>query len=310
MHILVTGVAGCIGTNLCLRLLQLGHNVVGVDNFITGTKNNAVILSRNRRFTFIRHDITKSLAKKLIRYNFSDIYHLACPTGVANLTRLGEEMLLTSSVGTLNILNLAKEKRAKLLFTSSSEIYGDPKVSPQGENYTGNVDPVGMRSTYEEGKRFAESLIVFYARRFKLDAKIVRLFNVYGPYMNKKDSRVIPTFLRQAKDGIPLTVHGDGSQRRTFCYTSDLVEGLRIAMEKGTQGEVYNLGSDKQITMRALALKVIALTKSESRIQYVARPAHDHKTRLPSLEKIGCLGWKPKTSLDAGLADTMQWFGF
>ncbi len=309
-RILITGGAGFIGTNLCKRLLDLGNEVIAVDNLITSTGNNVKPLRTYSKFRFIKHDITKSFPKILnTKYIILDtIYHLACPTGVPNLTKLAEEMLLACSVGTKNVLELARKTKAKLLFTSSSEAYGDPKVFPQTENYTGNVDPVGIRSPYEEGKRFSESLIQMYVRKYNVDAKIVRVFNTYGPYMASDDSRVIPRFLRQAMSSRPLTVEGKGLQTRTFCYVDDLVDGLLLVMKKGKKGEVYNLGSDKEVRIIDLARLVIKATGSKSKIEFVERPTHDHKRRFPSLEKVEKLGWRQKTALEKGLQKTLRWY--
>lgn len=307
MHILVTGAAGLIGSNLCKKLLEEGHEVVGVDNLITGSRENIKDLKSFPKFTFIKQDITKPFSSfQLPTSSLQLIYHLACPTGVPNLGPLAEEMLLTCSLGTRNIMELAKKHQAKVLFTSSSEVYGDPEVFPQDESYTGNVDPVGFRSPYEEGKRFSESLIMMYARKYKIDAKIVRVFNTYGPGMSSEESRVIARFLRQALNGQPLTVHGKGLQKRTFCYVDDLVDGLILVMEKGKSGEVYNLGSNKQVSILDLAKLIIKLTKSKSSILKVKRPSHDHQARLPSLEKVKKLGWKSKVSLKKGLHLTIN----
>lgn len=307
-EILISGGAGFIGVNLCIKLLSQGHDVIAIDNFITSSDQNIKSLIGNSKFKFIQHDITKPLPpvfsndKTIMKY----IYHLACPTGIPNLTTYGEEMLLTCSAGTRNMLELARENQAKFLFTSSSEVYGDPKVFPQKEGYTGNVDPIGDRSPYEEGKRYAESLIALYVRKYKLDAKIVRIFNTYGPYMNEADQRVVPRFLLQAIKGEPLTIQGDGSQKRTFCYIDDLTAGLITVMRKGKAGEVYNIGSDKEITIKNLAYQILKITKSNSKIRYIERPGHDHQRRLPDLDKIKKLGYQNKISLTEGLRLTFS----
>src|SRR3990167_3536779 len=288
MKILITGGAGFVGANLCKRLLGDGHEVAAVDNFITGSSKNIRDLKKYPKFTFIKHDITKPWPKnfELLTSNFELIFHLACPTGANNLVPLAEEMLLTCSIGTRNILELAKKTGATVLFTSSSEVYGDPKVSPQKEDYTGNVDPVGIRSPYEEGKRFSESLTLMYARKYRLDAKIVRVFNTYGPKMSEKDTRVIPALLFRALNNQPLTIYGDGLQRRTFCYVDDLVNGLLQVIEKGNNGQVYNIGNNTEISILDLAEVILKITGSRSRFQFLPRPSHDHQRRLPSLEKI------------------------
>ena len=316
-RILITGGAGFIGTNLCKRLLNLGNEVAIIDNLITSDGKNLKQFKKNPKFKFIKHDIIKPWPKTLNSQlsTLNSIYHLACPTGIPNLTKLAEEMLLTCSIGTRNVLELAKKTRAKVLFTSSSEVYGDPKVFPQTEDYTGNVDPTGVRSPYEEGKRFSESLITMFVRKYNVDAKIVRVFNTYGPGMADDDSRVIPRFLDQILKNKPLTVEGRGLQTRTFCYVDDLVDGLLLIMEKGKKGEVYNLGSDKEVKIIDLAKLIIDIVGSrpkddrplaeKSKITFVIRPAHDHKSRLPSLKKVKSLGWKPKVSLEEGLKKTL-----
>ncbi|MBI4067728.1 GDP-mannose 4,6-dehydratase [Candidatus Gottesmanbacteria bacterium] len=307
---IVAGGAGFIGTNLCKKLIGEGHRVLAIDNLITSSDKNLKSLLKNPRFRFIKHDIVKPIQSVLrtINYELKTIYHLACPTGVANIKKFGEEMLLTSSLGTFNILELAREHRAKVLFTSSSEVYGQAQVFPQAEDYFGYVDPIGYRSPYEEGKRFAESLIMSYVRKFGLDAKIVRVFNTYGPGMSGRDSRVIPKFLRLAQENKPLTVEGDGSQTRTFCFIDDLINGLLIVGKKGKKGEVYNLGSNQEITISDLSRLIIKITGSKSKIRYVKRPIHDHQRRLPDVGKIKKLGWNKTITLSAGLQKTWDWY--
>ena len=222
MIILITGGAGFIGLNLSARLLRLGHEVTSLDNYITSDKNNISALKNEPGFKFFETDIINPLPNHVVKVKFDRIYHLACPTGVPNLTVLDSEMALTCSLGTLNILELAKKNGSRLLFTSSSEIYGNPLISPQTENYTGNVDPVGIRAPYEEGKRFAETLVKIYYRKYNLQAKIVRIFNTYGPYMAAGDTRVIPLFFTRCLNGMSLPLHGDGNQKRTFLYIDDL----------------------------------------------------------------------------------------
>lgn len=306
MNILVTGAAGFVGKNLCSLLLSIGHTVIALDNFKTSSKNDLDDLLKQKSFQFFRRDIVEPLPEFFNRLEIEQIYHLACPTGVSNVIHLGEEMLLTSSIGTKNILDFAKKKRSTIVFTSSSEVYGNPLVSPQGEDYTGNVDPTGIRSTYEEGKRFAEALAVWYARRYKLNAKIVRLFNTYGPGMNLSDTRVIPTFIKQALRGDMITIQGDGHQKRTFCYVDDTIKALMTVMEKGKAGEVYNIGSTQEITIRELAQLIKKITYSNASIRSVPRPSHDHEHRMPKLMKVQQLGWRFTTSLQKGLILTLQ----
>ena len=310
--ILVTGGAGFIGTNLCKMLLDQGHNVIAIDNFITSSGENLKELKKHQNFTFIKHDIVKPFPTKIKNkeLKIKEIFHLACPTGVPNLLTLGEEMLLTCSVGTKNVLELARLHKAKLLLTSSSEVYGDPELFPQTETYTGNVQPTGFRSTYEEGKRFSESLVAFYARKYKLEAKIVRIFNTYGPYMTLTDTRVIPNFINQIKHNKPLTIQGKGIQRRTFCFVDDLVQGFLTVMEKGLPGEAYNLGGDKEYTIKQLAEAIIKMNNDpKMKISYIPRPEHDHQARRPDLKKVKKLGWKQKITLENGLKNTLTWYG-
>lgn len=309
MKILITGSAGFIGSHLTKILLEHGHTVVGIDNLITGSPNNIEDQSKNPNFTYVEADVAaldNSLKRDLESNGFSEIYHLACPTGVPNLVTLAEEMLLANSVGTKNILDIADKNRSKIIFTSSSEVYGDPLVFPQTESYPGNVDPAGLRSPYEEGKRFGESLLSMYVRKYDLDARIVRVFNTYGPNMSEDDQRVVPKMLNQIKEGQPLTVHGDGTQRRTFCYISDLIDGILLAMRKGETGGVYNLGSDDEITIHELAKLLLTEAESKSKIIFEPRPEHDHQARMPELTKIKRLGWRPKVSLNEGLKIILQ----
>ena len=306
-HVLVTGGAGFIGANLCKRLLDSGYKVTAVDNLITSNGENIKSLSINPNFKFIKHDIISPKWKMINdKWKIDVIYHLACPTGVENLTKLAEEMLFTCYAGTKNVLELALKNKAKLVFTSSSEVYGNPEKFPQDENYTGNVSSVGLRSPYEEGKRFSESLIIMYVRKYGLDASIARVFNTYGPKMSENDTRVIPKFLKQAACNKPLSVQGNGTQTRTFCYVDDLVNGLILLMKQGGKGEVYNLGSNKEITINELAEEIIKETKSKSCISYIPRPSHDHNRRLPDLSKIEKLGWQARIPLEEGLQRTVK----
>lgn len=302
MKILVTGGAGLIGSHLCRKLLDLGHRVVAFDNLITGVRANIQPLLENKSFTFKKVDITtEEFFREISNFeNFDEIYHLACPTGVPNLQTLGEEMLLTCSLGTENVLKLAQKTNAKVLFTSSSEVYGDPQVSPQDESYSGNVDPLGFRSTYEEGKRFSETLCMLYFKKLAVATKIVRLFNTYGP-TKSKDTRVISQFLNEALSGAPLVIYGTGLQTRTFCYVDDTIAALILVMESGKSGEVYNIGSDNEISISDLAKTICDVTSSKSKITFVSEPFPDHRDRKPDISKIKNLGWKQKIALDEGL---------
>lgn len=304
MKILVTGGAGFIGLNLIARLLKKGYKVDIVDNLITSSIKNLDNLPKNGNWKF--HNI--GIEKFKTSEKFDSIFHLACPTGVPNCQKLALEMVSACSMGTKNILEIAKKSKANFIFTSSSEVYGDPQIFPQTESYFGNVDPTGFRAPYEEGKRFSETLITSYVKKFGLEAKILRLFNTYGPYMQVEDSRVIPRFITQANKNLALTVHGDGNQTRTFCYVDDLVGGLILIAEKGKSGEVYNIGSDKEVKIKDFAQKVIKLSHSNSKLEFVKKPYADHQRRRPDLTKIKKLGWMPKTSLDDGLKKTIIHF--
>lgn len=309
MRILITGAAGFIASNLAEHFLREGNEVFGLDNFVTGSKNNVERLSLSSKFTFRQADVSdidSGLKSELENSVFDEVYHLACPTGVPNLVPLAEEMLFASSYGTKNILDIALTHRSRFILTSSSEVYGDPEVFPQEESYTGNVSPTGVRSPYEEGKRFAESLVSAYCRKYNLSGKIVRVFNTYGPNMSREDLRVIPRFISQIENGKPLTIHGDGTQKRTFCHVNDLVEGLVLVAKKGEPGEVYNLGSQEEITIKELAELMIEVFKANTSVIFVDRPGHDHKRRLPDLSKIFSLGWKPTVSLKEGITHTLH----
>jgi nucleoside-diphosphate-sugar epimerase len=300
--VLVTGGAGFIGSQLCRLLLQRGMEVYAVDNFLTGRRENLRTLLPSKRFHFHELDIADpAFRERFLPIPFRKIYHLACPTGVPNIQRYAVEMLMTCSLGTLHVLDLARAHQSSLLFTSSCEAYGEPLVFPQAEHYPGNVDPVGPRSPYEEGKRFAECILVTAARQEDLPIKVVRIFNTFGPGMSPDDLRVIPRFFRQVFDSRPLTIYGDGMQRRTFLYISDLLQGLLLVMEQGLPGEIYNIGSVVEVTVRELASLILELTGSGVDLLSLPHFTIDHSRRLPSLEKIQKLGWEPKVSLREGL---------
>lgn len=311
LKILVTGGAGFIGSNLVEYLLSQGHAVTVVDNLITGQAENVERFSRNANYKFFDCGIETAEFRRLFskaKRPFDRIYNLACPTGVPNIQLLGDEILAACSAGTSNVLDLANRMKAKFLLTSSSEIYGQPEVFPQSESYSGNVNPLSDRANYEEGKRFSETLVQRYAKTRRTQAKIVRLFNVYGPYMHFNDTRVIPRFARQALSGDEVTVQGDGRQRRTLCYVTEIIAGLELVMENGVPGKAYNLGSDEEITMIDLAKLMIEMTGSASKILFVARPDHDHDSRRPALDKIHALGWRDGVSLKDGISQTLSYY--
>jgi nucleoside-diphosphate-sugar epimerase len=300
--ILVTGGAGFIGSNVCRTLLSQGHTVHAVDNCITGKRSTIAPLEEERNFFFYEMDIAGPLFfETFSRIPVDEIYTLACPTGVPNLSTLAEEMLRTCSYGTFHVLELAKLHRAKVLLTSTAEIYGQPQVTPQDETYTGNVNPLGVRSAYEEGKRFAEATLAMYVRTHGLDARVVRVFNTFGPGMSLSDFRVIPQFLQSVQNRKPLRLYGDGLQTRTHLYVDDLVRGLTIVMEKGIPGEAYNVGGEHQMTVRELAELIIAITNHPEGIVYEPHFIEDHTHRRPAVEKAQTLGWKQEITVEEGL---------
>ncbi len=311
MQILIAGGAGFLGSNLSADLLQQGHSVTVVDNLLTGNRENIEKLESNSNFSFYDMGIeTNTFLEEFLisdKHTFDCVYDLACATGVPNIQTLGEEMIDACSIGTKNILKVALKNKAKFLLTSSSEVYGDPEKFPQDENYTGNVDPQGWRASYEEGKRFAETITALFVNKYHLNAKTVRLFNVYGPNMSLKDQRVIPRFVQQALNNEPLTVH-DNVALRTMCYVSDIVKGLQIIIEKGNAGGIYNLGSDQELSMLDLAKKIITATNSQSEIALVPGMKVDHKRRMPDLSRIRSLGWDYSITLEEGLILTIENF--
>jgi nucleoside-diphosphate-sugar epimerase len=311
MNILITGGAGFVGSNLSKRLLEEGHKVFVVDNLLTGTIENIRFLQDNENFKFCQCGIEEESFLKFceeLGNEFDRIYHLACATGVPNIKILGEEMLMACSIGTLNVLRVAQKADADLLFTSSCEVYGEPLKTPQHESYTGNVETIGPRANYEEGKRFSETLVAHFVKRYGVRARTVRLFNVYGPNMSLEETRVIPRFAIQTITNDPVTVQGDGSQSRTHCFISDIIDGFEAVITKGVPGEIYNLGGDSLMTIKELAELMIKLSNSSSSIKYVPRPSHDHSSRMPVLDKIRALGWNNNVELEAGLRIVLEHF--
>lgn len=303
--ILVTGGAGFLGSHLCEHLLKAGKDVLCVDNFFTGTKRNIVHLLRSPYFELLRHDITFSLYVEV-----DQIYNLACPASPIHYQFDPVQTTKTSVHGAINMLGLAKRLKARILQASTSEVYGDPEIHPQPESYWGRVNPIGARSCYDEGKRCAETLFFDYYRQHKLDIKVARIFNTYGPRMHPNDGRVVSNFIVQALRGEPLTVYGDGSQTRSFCYVDDLVDGLTKMMEteRGFTGPV-NLGNPEEFSILDLAERIIRLTKSKSRIKFKPLPQDDPKQRRPDIGLARKrLKWNPKVSLDDGLKETVRYF--
>jgi UDP-glucuronate decarboxylase len=304
MRILVTGGAGFIGSHLCDRLLGEGHDVLCLDNFYTGSKNNVAHLRDNPRFELIRHDVVEPLLVEVDR-----IYNLACPASPVHYQSNPVKTIKTNVVGTLNMLGLAKRVQARILQASTSEVYGDPNIHPQPESYWGNVNPIGPRANYDEGKRVAETLMVSYQRQNNVDIRIVRIFNTYGPRMAPNDGRVVSNFIVQALRGEPLTVYGDGSQTRSFCYVSDLVEGLVAMMETdGFHGPV-NLGNPEEYRVDDLARWIAELTESRSTIEFRPLPEDDPRQRRPDITLASeRLGWKPTVRVEDGLRRTIDYF--
>lgn len=314
--VVITGGAGFIGSNLARMLLDQGHQVIVLDNLITGNEHNIEELKSNPQFKFINVDIIQPLDSiKDQLSGVEQIYHLASPASPnAKSSRsylaFPIETLLVNSVGTKNMLDLAKENNARVLFASTSEVYGDPTVSPQKETYWGNVNPNGIRSVYDEGKRFGEAIVMAYKRKFNLDVRIIRIFNTYGPLMRKDDGRVVSDLINQALTGVPLTVFGDGSQTRSFCYVSDLVDGIISVMNKdGESGVVVNLGNPEELSIKQIAEKILQLTGSKSEIVYEELPADDPKQRRPDIslaqEKFG---FDPQINPDEGFRKTIEYF--
>ncbi len=303
--ILVTGGAGFVGSHLCDRLLALGHDVLCVDNFFTGTKKNIEHLAGHPRFEFMRHDVTFPLYVEV-----DEIYNLACPASPIHYQHDPVQTTKTSVHGAINMLGLAKRLKCRVFQASTSEVYGDPAVHPQPESYWGNVNPVGTRSCYDEGKRCAETLFFDYHRQHKLDIKVARIFNTYGPRMHPSDGRVVSNFVVQALQGVPITIYGDGSQTRSFCYVDDLVDGFIRLMDtpKGVTGPM-NLGNPCEFTIRELAELAIELTGSRSSLEFAPLPSDDPKQRRPDISMARReLSWEPKVALVDGLKKTINYF--
>ncbi|MBK9120537.1 MAG: SDR family oxidoreductase [Phycisphaerales bacterium] len=305
MRILIAGCAGFIGRHLAERLLAEDHEVIGIDNLSSGLRSNIDALRARPRFHFIEHDITKPLT---VEPRCAQVYDLACPASPADFERLALEILAVCSRGVENLLQLAYAHGARLLHTSTSEVYGDPQEHPQRESYWGHVNPIGPRSCYDEGKRFAESLITAFARRHGLPVRIARIFNTYGPHMRADDGRMLPTFIAQALRGAPLTIHGDGEQTRSFCYVTDMVDGL-VRLMASDVTEPVNLGNPVEITVTAAAREVVALAGSSSPLGHTPPVPDDPHIRRPDITRARkLLGWEPRVGWQAGFAETITWF--
>jgi len=304
LRTLVTGGAGFIGSHLCERLLNEGHEVICLDNYFTGKKDNIRHLMRDTNFEFIRHDVTQPILLEVDR-----IYHFACPASPVHYQYNPVKTIKTNVMGTLNMLGLAKRIKARILLASTSEVYGDPSVHPQPESYWGNVNPIGIRSCYDEGKRVAETLMMDYHRQNSVDIKIIRIFNTYGPRMAPNDGRVVSNFIVQALKNRDITVYGKGDQTRSFQYYEDLLNGVLAMMERDDFIGPVNLGNPNEFTILDLAEKVIEMTNSKSKVIFKELPQDDPKQRQPDISLAKkMLRWQPKISLEDGLAPTIKFF--
>ena len=305
MRILVTGGAGFLGSHLCERLLAEGHEVIAMDNLITGTTDNIAHLAGHERFSFIHHNVTNYI---YLKGDLDAILHFASPASPVDYLELPIQTLKVGSLGTHNALGLALAKGARFLLASTSEVYGDPLVHPQTEDYWGHVNPIGPRGVYDEAKRFAEAMTMAYHRSHGVQTRIVRIFNTYGPRMRLNDGRVVPNFMSQALQGKPLTVYGDGSQTRSFCFVTDLVDGIyRLLLSD--EVEPVNIGNPVEITIREFAERINALTNNPAGIRFEPLPKDDPRQRQPDISKARrILGWEPQVQLQAGLEKTVAWF--
>lgn len=309
MRTVVTGGAGFLGSHLCDRLIDAGHEVVCLDNLITGSTGNIAHLLGSPRFKFVKHNVVEFL---LVEGPVEAVLHFASPASPIDYLEMPIQTLKVGSLGTHKALGLAKEKQARFLLASTSEIYGDPLVNPQPETYWGNVNPIGPRGVYDEAKRFAEAITMAYRRYHNMDARIVRIFNTYGPRMRPNDGRVVSNFIVQALQGKQLTIYGDGSQTRSFCYVSDLIAGiiaLLLAPPSNEMSQPFNIGNPEERTVRDLASKVLALTGSPSSIESRSLPVDDPRVRCPDISRAkNVLRWRPEVGIDQGLKLTIEYF--
>ncbi|HSI04060.1 MAG: UDP-glucuronic acid decarboxylase family protein [Myxococcota bacterium] len=302
-RVLITGGAGFIGSHLCERLIADGHEVICLDNFLTGRKANIETIARHPRFELVRHDVVEPLLVEV-----DEIYNLACPASPRHYQANAVKTVKTSVLGAMHVLGAAKRLKARVLQASTSEVYGDPQVHPQSETYWGHVNPIGTRACYDEGKRVAETLFFDYRRQHNLEIRVARIFNTYGPRMLENDGRVVSNFVVQALRGEPLTIYGDGSQTRSFCYVDDLVEGL-IRLMNSDFHEPVNLGNPDECTIAEVATKIVAMTGSKSPLVMLPLPADDPRRRRPDISRAKkMLDWQPAVSLEAGLEKTIAYF--
>lgn len=306
-RVVITGAAGFLGSHLCDRFIKEGFHVTGIDNFLTGSPDNIAHLFGNPNFRFIHYNVTNYI---YVAEEVDLVLHFACPASPVDYKNFPIQTLKVDSLGTLNTIGFAKAKKARYVFASTSEIYGDPLVHPQMETYWGNVNSIGPRSVYDEAKRFSESMTMAYHNSHGVDVRIVRIFNTYGPRMRINDGRVVPNFSMQALKNEDLTIFGDGSQTRSFCYVDDLVEGLfRISTKEGISGEVFNLGNPDEYKIIDFARIIIEKTGSSSKVSFNPLPLDDPKQRCPDITKVkSVLGWQPKVSLNDGLGKTIEFF--
>ncbi len=305
MRVLITGAAGFLGSHLCDRFLREGHAVVGLDNFITGRPENIAHLAGHERFSFVRHNISDAT---YVAGDFDGVLHFASPASPIDYLELPIQTLKVGSLGTLNALGIAKAKNARFFLASTSEVYGDPLVHPQVESYWGNVNPIGPRGVYDEAKRFAEALTMAYHRYHGVDTRIVRIFNTYGPRMRPHDGRVVSNFIVQALAGQPLTLYGDGSQTRSFCYVDDEIEGIYQLFMRG-DADPMNIGNPVEYTVRQLAETILDITGSKSTLTIEPLPTDDPKVRRPDITRARTvLGWEPRVPLREGITRTVEYF--
>jgi UDP-glucuronate decarboxylase len=305
LRVLITGGAGFIGSNLAEKLLSQDHEVIILDNFYTGQKSNLLRISSNPNFEVLRQDVTEPISLEV-----DAIYHLACPASPVHYQKFPVQTIKTSVLGSINALELATRLSIPILLSSTSEVYGDPNISPQPESYWGNVNPIGLRSCYDEGKRAAETLFFDFNRQYSTEIRVARIFNTYGPNMSPEDGRVVSNFIVQALKNNDITIYGDGTQTRSFCYVDDLVEGLVRLMTRSysTQSPI-NLGNPNEISVLELAQKIISMTNSNSKIIQLPLPQDDPKQRRPDIDKAKkILGWQPTIDLEKGLIKTIEYF--